>query len=258
MITITNTVSSGSGEDDISHAGGGMWIRKTSRIWVIKDGRETDDLMSWLIDVLEKEHHFINRDVNISGVWVIKHPNPTFTNFRVDIPSKYLTNTQRLSDGKPTCELHYVFNFYSRGDDSKEQGIEVNATHFLVSRESFGNKGSITIKIEGSHKITNIIGDPAGIPPVQSVPGVSNEPEIPNPDPFDSDTPDPNISEPTPGEPEPGGEPEPSADIPEPDINEPDAPEDDKKDKDDEPDKPEGDTVDPDAPDDIPDSGDND
>ena len=253
VITITDTVSSGSGWDDISHCGGGLWVRKSSRLWVVdKNGQRTDDLFPWLMQEVNRRQNFINRED--SDKWVIKHPTPTFTE-RIEIPSQYLTNNDRLVDGKPSCQIHYILNFFSGGDSSKE-GDEINATHFIITRESQGNKGIITVEIKGSHKITRKVGDPTGIPATTSIPGASDTPEIPEPEPFDPDTPDPNTSEPSPSEPEPRGEPEPGADVPEIDIKDPDSPEDDKKD--DEPDKPEGDTRDPDAPNDIPESGDRD
>jgi len=257
VITITDTVSSGSGWDDVSQAGGGLWVYKKghgkrggSQMWVVnRDGEKTDDLMPWLMKELDKRRNFINR--KDYSKWVLKHPEPTFTE-RIEIPSQYLTNTERLVDGKPSCQIHYVFDFFTDGDIMPE-GDEINATHFIISRESQGNKGMITIQIKGSHKITRKIGDPAGIPPTTSIPGASGDPEIPDPDPFDPDTLDPNIPEPTPGEPDPKDKAEPGG--PDADPQDPDVPDPKDPDPGQDPDPRDPDPTDPEAPD-IPDSGD--
>jgi len=252
-ITIVDSVSSGSGWDNVSHMGGGLYVYKDSHLWVIdkNTGQKTDDLFPWLMRELDRRRNFINSED--SSKWVLKHPI-NFTE-RIEIPSQYLTNNDRLVDGKPSCQIHYILNFFSSNEDSVKKGYEINATHFIISRESQGNKGIITIQIKGSHRITRKIGDPAGIPPTTSIPGASNEPEIFDPDPFDPDTPDPNTPEPTPGEPDPKEEPEPGG--PDADPQDPDVPDPKDPDPGQDPDPRDPDPTDPEAPD-IPDSGDTD
>jgi len=133
------------------------------------------------MEELEKKYNLINR--NDTDKWVLKHPNPTFDQ-EILIPSQYLTNSEHQHEGGNTCKIHFVFDFFTDGDNSKE-GDELYATKFRVIKEASSNTGKIRIEIIGNLKYKRPVGDPSGIPQTASIPGAGITPTITDPEPFD-------------------------------------------------------------------------
>src|SRR5437016_3148193 len=125
------------------------------------------------------------------------HPEPTFREV-VQIPSKYL-------NPQGHCRIGFRFHFFSsdEGEGIPLEGNKLYAEKFTVIRESFGNKGQISIKIEGESEFTKQVGDPGGIPPIRPIPGAGITPDITDPEPFNPDIQIPQsvIGDPTPTEP---------------------------------------------------------
>jgi len=190
-ITVTNTVSVGSGWDDISHLGRGFWVYKQSPrytnmwgnkdngIWVIGGSYDKTNLLSWLINYLNSQFSgFVVEEE--SGKWILKHPEPSFSNHQVDIPDQYKNKT--LEDGQKAVKIHYLLDFFSGGHQS-DPGDEINATHFLVSKLASGTQSKLTIEIKGHHVLVNDVSDPSGIPPAGTLPvnPLSGSAQAPNP-----------------------------------------------------------------------------
>src|SRR5204863_101415 len=49
-------------------------------------------------------------------------------------------------------------------------GDEINATHFLIHRNTIGNKGEFVVEIKGHHILRNKVSNPEGIPPAGTLP----------------------------------------------------------------------------------------
>ena len=140
-----------------------------------------------MINDLENSYRFINE--NLDSRWVLKHPEPTFTNHLWKIPSQYLTKEK---NGIMTCEIYYRFHFFS--SDQNSEGDEINATHILITRSSQGNRGTITFDVKGFHVLNRQVQDPSGTPPNVKLPTRPIEPPITigNPETFNIPMSNPN------------------------------------------------------------------
>jgi hypothetical protein len=176
-ITSIDTVSIGSGWDNISHQGRGFWVYKR------KEGRENHitveggsyqgtNLLSWLITTINNRYSgFIVEEKD--DMWIIGHPNPAFSDFKVDIPDKY--KYKEISQGESqtkikACQINYRLKFFTGGNDSREdfdEGTEINATHMIIHKLVNGNQSKLVIEIKGQHVLVNKVSNPENIPLAQ-------------------------------------------------------------------------------------------
>jgi hypothetical protein len=179
-ITTTETVSIGSGWDNISHQGRGFWVYKR------KEGRENHitveggsyqgtNLLSWLITTINNRYSgFIVEEKD--DMWIIGHPNPAFSNFKIDIPDKYKYKEISQGEGQPVikaCQISYRLKFFTGGNDSREdfgEGTEINATHMIVHKLVNGNQSKLVIEIKGQHVLINQVSNPENIPLAKTIP----------------------------------------------------------------------------------------
>ncbi|MCE8163506.1 MAG: hypothetical protein I3273_06930 [Candidatus Moeniiplasma glomeromycotorum] len=170
------------GHDDISHLGGGfyMYKQKDGRPNFIRPRGTSHDFLPEIMNGLSARYPNLIVE-NSSSMWKLRHPEPTFSDYRFDIPDSYKNKT--LEDGQRACDIEYSLRFFSGGDESLE-GERYDITHIIVSKTATGKRGDILFNLIGEIVRRNRGGNAAGAPPATNLPTDPNSANIPLATPF--------------------------------------------------------------------------
>lgn len=145
------------GHDNVSQAGGGLWVYKTS--YIKRQDGSSDNIF---VRLMEQANSYRNHSYENSDRWVFKHPQTWSTEINMDEYATYV----------------YDLKFFS-SDHKNTHGVK-GATKIVAEQIAEGNRSAIKVRFIGNLEIKKGQDDPNEIgSTLTGTGGAEQMPEIP-------------------------------------------------------------------------------